>query len=250
VPRVAPAFIAPCHRYLCNSGRGHKLITFAPAAIDAPGIAIASVKTGGTAIAVLGIGSLIRRKFGMADEEDDSEEGEEAADPAAAGKKKKLMLLGGVVAALLLVSGIGTWALLHFLSDKPAEVATEPGTEAKGEEKPAEPVKPSKEPALYVQLDPTFLANYTVNGRQHYLQLSVAVLTREEAMVDAMRTHMPLIRNRLVMLLSGEAFEKLQTDEGRLLLQQKLLTAIQEILQKETGKAGIEQVLFTGFVMT
>jgi flagellar FliL protein len=53
-----------------------------------------------------------------------------------------------------------------------------------------------------------------------------------------------------VMLLSGESFEKLQTDEGRVLLQQKLLTAIQEILQKETGKAGIEQVLFTGFVMT
>jgi len=60
---------------------------------------------------------------------------------------------------------------------------------------------------------------------------------------------MPLIRNRVVMILSGEPFDTLQTDAGRVQLQQKLLAAIQEILQKETGKPGIEQVFFTNFVM-
>jgi flagellar FliL protein len=74
-------------------------------------------------------------------------------------------------------------------------------------------------------------------------------LAREQSGLDGLRTHMPLVRNRIVLLLSGETFEGLQTDEGRIQLQQKLLAAIQEILQKETGKPGIEQVFFTNFVM-
>ena len=186
----------------------------------------------------------------MADEEEleDGDEDAEAVAAEAAGKKKKMFLLGGVVAALLLISGGGTWALLHFLNDKPKVEAAADAT--KPEEKKAEPAKPSHEPALYLQLEPTFVANFTVNGRQHYLQLAVAVLAREESAVESMQKHMPLIRNRLVMLLSGESFEQLQTDEGRLRLQEKLLTAIREILQKETGKADIEQVLFTNFVMS
>jgi flagellar protein FliL len=190
----------------------------------------------------------------MAEEEQDEAEQEPdaAATAAAAQKKKKLMMLGGLIAALLLVSGGGTWALLHFLADEDpaAQQATADAPAEEGEEEPAAPAEPTRAQAQYLQLEPTFLANYMVKGRQHYLQLAVAVMTRDEAALKAMHEHMPLIRNRLVMLLSGEVFETLQTDEGRLRLQEKLLAAIQEILQKETGHGGVEQVLFTNFVMT
>jgi flagellar protein FliL len=188
----------------------------------------------------------------MAEEEQDEAEQEPdaAAVAAAAQKKKKLMMLGGLIAALLLVSGGGTWALLHFLADEdPA--AQQAAADAPAEEgEPAAPAEPTRAQAQYLPLEPAFLANYMVKGRQHYLQLAVAVMTRDEATLKAMHEHMPLIRNRLVMLLSGEVFETLQTDEGRLRLQEKLLAAIQEILQKETGHSGVEQVLFTNFVMT
>jgi flagellar FliL protein len=150
-----------------------------------------------------------------------------------------------VIAVLLLVSVGGSWAFLRFMGkEKSADSAAPEQTEN------GQGGSPGVVQAQYLQLDPNFLANFNVNGRQRYLQVSLAVKTRDPAALAAMQTHMPLIRNRLVMLLSGESFEQLQTDEGRVSLQQKLLDAVREILQKETGKADIEQVLFTSFVMT
>ncbi|HEY3698467.1 MAG TPA: flagellar basal body-associated FliL family protein [Spongiibacteraceae bacterium] len=197
----------------------------------------------------------------MADTEDleeDAEASEEDAAQAAeaAARKKKLLLLGAVGVVLLLVAGGGTWFALRMLSGdkaKPVEaVSAEPARPAvaageKKEEKKEE--KSELKPAFYDLLDPAFLANYSVAGRQHYLQLSLAVMAREQSGIDALHTHMPLVRNRVVLLLSGEVFEQLQTDDGRVQLQQKLLKAMQEILTKETGKPGIEQVFFINFVM-
>ena len=60
---------------------------------------------------------------------------------------------------------------------------------------------------------------------------------------------MPAIRNALVMLLSGQSFETLQTPEGKEALREQALVKIQEVLQQEIGKPGIEQVLFVNFVM-
>lgn len=192
----------------------------------------------------------------MADKEEDLEEDAEASEEdaaqaaEAAARKKKLLLLGAVGVVLLLIAGGGTWFALRMLSGdkaKPEEAANAEPTKPAVEEKKEE--KSERKPAFYDLLDPAFLANYTVAGRQHYLQLSLAVLAREQSGIDALHTHMPLVRNRVVLLLSGEVFEQLQTDDGRAQLQQKLLKAMQEILTKETGKPGIEQVFFTNFVM-
>lgn len=185
------------------------------------------------------------------DEDDVTESDEEVAAKAieAAARKKKIVMLGIVGLVLLLVAGGGTWFALRMLSDKgeaPAEEKTE-------EHAPAEAAKEDAhsehKAAEYLSLDPAFLATFQVAGRPHYLQVAVAVMGRDEAATEAVKAHMPLLRNRIVMLLSGEVFEQLQSDEGRVQLQQKILTAIQEILQKETGKPQIEQVYFTAFVM-
>lgn len=186
----------------------------------------------------------------------DAEAAAKAVESAA--RKKKLLLLGVIGVVLLLVAGGGTWFALRALSgDKaaPAEVKVEESApteakkseEKKGEEKKSE--KPEHKEAMYDVFDAPFLANYEVAGRSHYLQLSLAVMTRDEGAVNAVNQHMPLLRNRIVMLLSGEVFEQLQSDEGRVQLQQKLLAAIQEIMKKETGNTQIEQVFFTNFVM-
>ncbi len=186
--------------------------------------------------------------------EDDVEETEEEAVARAieaAARKKKLLLLGAIGAALLLLAGGGTWFALHLLNGDKAESAAVAKTAEPAKAPAAEPKneKPAHKQALYDVLDPPFLANYDVAGRQHYLQLSLAVMARDQSEIDAVNTHMPLLRNRIVMLLSGEVFEQLQTDAGRVQLQQKLVAAIQEILKKETGKTQIEQVFFTNFVM-
>jgi flagellar FliL protein len=174
----------------------------------------------------------------------DSEEiADEAVDNV---KQKKMLLLAAVVAGLLLVAGGLSWLAISLLDGGATPAAAGAEVEA---ESGAEAAPPARPPALYLNLDPPFLANFSVNGRQQYLQVAVAVLARDQDALDGINTHMPLIRNRLVMLLSGEQFSQLQTDEGREQLRAKLLQAIREILQQEIGKPGVEQVLFTHFVM-
>lgn len=187
----------------------------------------------------------------MAQKDQPEDDGEALAQAAVAkaAKKKKMLVLGGVVLALLLLAGGGSFIALKFLGNK-----GEPAVEAKkSDEKAAahgeEGASANAKKTYYDALDPAFLANYMVSGRQHYLQVSLTVMTRDEESIAALHTHMPLVRNRVVMMLSGEVFEELQTDEGRVALQKKLLEAIREILTKETGKPGVEQVFFTNFVM-
>jgi flagellar protein FliL len=187
----------------------------------------------------------------MAEEEVVEESAEDAALAAAvsAAKKKKLILLGGLIVVILLLGGGGTFFALSLLGDKKPEVAEQPAAEEHGEKAAEEPAGGEKKVAIYEALEPAFLANFLIGGRQHYVQLSLTAMAREQEGIDGLRNHMPLIRNRVVMILSGEAFENLQTDAGRVELQKNILAAMQEVLQKETGKPGIDQVFFTNFVM-
>lgn len=193
-------------------------------------------------------------KKGESDVEEDVEESEEEAAARAveaASRKKKLVLLAIVGVVLLLIAGGGTWYALHLLNggqSSATKTSTAKATADKGN-KGKKPAKPKHKEAVYDVFDPAFLANYEVGGQQHYLQMSLAVMAREKSAIDAVNANMPLLRNRVVMLLSGEQFEQLQTNAGRVHLQQQLLAAMQEILKKETGKPQIEQVFFTNFVM-
>jgi flagellar FliL protein len=165
---------------------------------------------------------------------------EESSDKAgSSGGKKKLIILIAIGALLITISVGGT---LYFLGFFNAE-------EASGEDVVPGEITEMKEPAIYYPLKPPFIVNYQSRGRQRFLQVSVTVMAREQDAIDAIQMHMPLIKNRLVMLFSGEVYEELHTDEGRELLRQKTLMAIQTILQQEIGKPGIEQVLFENFVM-
>jgi len=51
------------------------------------------------------------------------------------------------------------------------------------------------------------------------------------------------------MLIGGQLYEEIQTAEGKELLRQQCLQELQKIMQEEIGKPGVEQVLYTNFVM-
>jgi flagellar FliL protein len=154
----------------------------------------------------------------------------------------KLTLIVIVVAVILAISASigGTLYLLGFFdSDDMAE----------GEEQVLEEVDTKPSPAMYFPIKPAFTVNFSSRGRQRYLQVDVTVLTRNAEVFNALQTHLPLVKNRLVMLFGGEIYDELQTDEGKELLRQKALEALQEIIKQEVGVEGVEEVLFTNFVM-
>jgi flagellar FliL protein len=156
-------------------------------------------------------------------------------DPATKGKLK---LIIAIVVAVLLAIGLSvgaTWYFMHSAASKPAVVA---------ETAPA-----GKQPAVFEPMAPAFVANYNQNGRQRYMQVSITLQGRNQADLDALKVHMPVIRNNLVMLFSGQDFATLATPVGQEMLRQKATASVQEVAQKELGKVVIEQLLFTNFVL-
>ena len=156
-------------------------------------------------------------------------------DPAGKGKLKLiLMIVAGVLLAIGLSIG-ATWYFMHSAQSKP-----EPAAEAASNVKPA---------AIYEPMTPAFIANFNQNGRQRYMQVSITLQARNQADLDALKVHMPVIRNNLVMLFSGQTFDSLATPVGQEMLRQKVTASVQEVAQKELGKVVIEQALFTNFVL-
>ncbi|MEX6503060.1 flagellar basal body-associated protein FliL [Pseudomonas zhanjiangensis] len=164
----------------------------------------------------------------------------DAAD-AEAKPAGRLKLIIVIVLALLLAVGLsvgGTWFFLHKTSG-----------DAEAEHAPAAAAAPVKQAAIYEELVPAFVVNFNHQGRARYMQVSVALMARDQAALDALKVHMPVLRNRLVMLFSSQDFESLVTPVGKEMLRQQATASVQELAQKETGNLAVEQVLFTNLVL-
>ncbi len=174
----------------------------------------------------------------MAD--DDFQEGEE--QPEGGGSKKKLIIIGAAALVLLLAIGGGVYWFL-FMGDEPEPELAEDGTEV------VEEFSSGDGKALYQKLQPKFTTTFEANGRQRYMQVEVTLVTRDEEVLPVLVAHQPLIRNAFVMLLASQDYLELQTMEGKAELRVAAVKMVQEILEREMGKPGVEQVLFTDFVM-
>ena len=158
---------------------------------------------------------------------------EAVKDPAGKGKLKLILL---IVLALVLAIGLSvgaTWFFLHSPKPEPAPVVD----------------SSIKAAAIYEPMAPAFVVNFNQNGRQRYMQVSITLLARNQADLDALKVHMPVIRNNLVMLFSGQSFDALATPVGQEMLRQKATASVQEVAQKEVGKVVVDQLLFTNFVL-
>jgi flagellar FliL protein len=163
-----------------------------------------------------------------------------AGEGKPAGRMKLIILIVLAVIAAVGLSVGGTWFFLGKQSAPSAEVAAEAT---------AEPAVPVKLPAVYEELAPAFVVNFTHQGRARYMQVNVALMARDQAQLDALKVHMPVLRNRLVMLFSSTDFAALMTATGKEALRQQATASVQELAQKETGKPTVEQVLFTNIVL-
>jgi flagellar protein FliL len=120
-------------------------------------------------------------------------------------------------------------------------VAEEP---ASGEH--AEPLAP----AIYVPLDPPFVVSFSDSaGDNRFLQLTLQAMARDEHTIEAVKTHAPAIRNAFLFLISGFKVEDLATLEGKEKLRASMLVAANEIMEKNTGEPGIEELYFTSLVI-
>ncbi|MFY9179120.1 MAG: flagellar basal body-associated FliL family protein [Venatoribacter sp.] len=167
---------------------------------------------------------------------EESEVIKESEKGKAGGGSKKLIIIMAV-GALLLV-GL-TAGIMYFLFAGNSEA----GDEAKAEKK--EEVLPLQ----YYALAPEFTVSYQVGARQRFVQTSIALATRNPAMMAALTLHDPMIRNEVNRIIGEQSIVHLRTEEGKLELQKKLFTQLSLVLQRDAQVSGLEAVVYTNFVM-
>lgn len=167
-----------------------------------------------------------------------------------------IVLIGASVGAtLLLTGGPGKHDTEEVAA---ADAGGEEGAQAAADEAPkAKPKKSkekksSKEPKaapIYVELGDPFVINFVEGVQIRYLQVKIEAMTRDQVVSEAIKTHLPQIRNNLVMMFSNQDYASLTTAEGKQKIRDQALVEIQNILKEETGNTGAEAVYFTSFVM-
>jgi flagellar FliL protein len=157
------------------------------------------------------------------------------AAPAAGGGKSKMILLAaiGVVVVGAAAAG-GTWFGLR----------QQHHAEAAAEQKPAE-----KKAPVFVTLEP-FTVNLLQESGDHYLQAGIVYQVDNEKTVDAMKTYMPMIRNRILLLLSGKKPAELAQTDGKQKLVNELVVVARESLPEGGGAdRGVTNAFLSAFVI-
>jgi flagellar FliL protein len=103
--------------------------------------------------------------------------------------------------------------------------------------------------AVYLDFDQPFVVNFHDDGQLRYLQITVSVMATDPGVMEEVKRHMPLIRNNLVMLFSGQTRDTVLPREGKEKIRKEAEVEVQKILTAQTGAPGIKSLYFTSFVM-
>lgn len=156
-----------------------------------------------------------------------------AAETAPAkGRRKPLVLLAALVLILLAGAG-GVWWFVSSTAPATAEAAPDPR---------------KANPPVFVALEP-FTVNLQSEPGDRYLQVEVALKVKQAATADAIKLHMPEVRNRIILLLSSKKAEDLSTTAGKQQLSQDILREFGQIKGLQALHQDIGEVLFTSFII-
>ena len=192
----------------------------------------------------------------MAEEDlslEEPKEGDGEATEGSDGNKKLIIIIAAVVAVLLIAGGAAAFLLLGGDEEEGAQaVVTEVAEGAEGEAAQPDEKKvpaPPKGDAIYVSMPDPLLVNITAGKRTRMMQVKVNFMVRSPEAEDALKLHMPLVRNNLLDLFSTADAEEVRTREGRNKLKDEAFAAAQQVIVEQAGFEAIEMLLFTDFVV-
>lgn len=179
------------------------------------------------------------------------------AETPGKGEEKKSSKKLVVIIALLVLALAGAGGGYFFMTKQSDAEHKEEGDAKHGEDQHAEEAAheseaehdKAPEPDVYYDLPSPLLVNYPGGSSARVIRISLTILTKGEASVDAMKKHEPMIRNNLLMAISAVGADKAKTVEGKQELRAMMQTEIGKVLEKMAGKNTVKEVYFTEFVM-
>jgi flagellar FliL protein len=186
---------------------------------------------------------------------------EGAAEAAVPKSKKKLIVILAVVLAL----AAGGGAAAFFLMKKPEaqQAKAKHGEKAEGHEDAAAEGEAAEEEAseeeagghadpktalTYVQFE-TFTVNLLPDPDDKFLQLDLTMEVKGAELAEKMKAQMPVLRNRVLLLLTSKKASDISTPEGKAQLSEELLVELKKPLAAHGKPLKVTQVLFTSFVI-
>lgn len=160
-----------------------------------------------------------------------------AADPkpdgaeAAPASKKKLII---IIAAVVLLAG-GGGAGWFFMQPKD------------GHKKEVKHEEPAHAP-VFIALD-TFTVNLQPDPEEKFLQLEISLQVASPEQAELLKTQMPAVRNRLLMLLTSKMASEISTSEGKQQLSDEIVAEVKKPFSKDAKPQEVSGVFFTSFVI-
>lgn len=105
------------------------------------------------------------------------------------------------------------------------------------------------EGSIYIPMEPPFVVNYGGAGRLKYLKTELSLRVNDVHTASAVRHHMPLIRNAMVMLLSRQSEEAITSTEGVERLRETAKQEIIALLESEQNAADLLDVYFNNLIV-
>lgn len=144
------------------------------------------------------------------------------------------------LSVLLLVLGLFFVTPAWSAEEEPEAEASEESTEGT----PGVLIRP-----IYVPVKPAFVVNYGGEGKLQYMKVEISLRVADVSAANAVRHHMPLVRDSLVTLFSRQTNENIDMPDGRERLRLKALKSVQQVVEQEDGEQGVINLYFSHFVV-
>lgn len=165
----------------------------------------------------------------------------DAAAAAPAGSKKKLIIM---ILAAILVLGAGAGGGWYFSQSQAAHGEEEaPAKEHKKKKKKDPEAKPE-----YVPVE-AFTVNLQPENGEQYLQVQFTLQVAGAEQATLVKDNMALVRNRVLLLLSGKKASEINTVQGKQQLATEIKESITEPFEKDGDEQEVSDVLFTSFII-
>lgn len=102
---------------------------------------------------------------------------------------------------------------------------------------------------IYVPIKPPFVVNYGGVGKLKYLKLEVYLRVADTQSSNAVRHHLPLLRDFLVRHFSRLSDEEVSSQQGKETVRVSALEGIKVLMEEEVGEHGITDLFFSNFVI-
>lgn len=152
-------------------------------------------------------------------------------DAAPVKSNKKLIIMIAAAVVVVLAGGGAAWFFMQ----------------PKAEHKEVKQHEEAKAP-VYMTLE-TFTVNLQPDPGEQYLQAEMSLQIADAHEEEEIKSHMPLIRNRILLVLSAKKSSEISTPEGKAALVKTLVTELNKPFAAGSKAQTVSDVLFTSFII-